>query len=1030
MVAVGFFYGSGAFAAGYITPKLSYIKNAYANYASFFEKAGDNIVFPALDTKLSLASLDSLEDYRNSLGASVEGASGFFSSFFSRIFNFFSSNDEVTSEEPISPVINYYPKDISPPTPPVTPPPVVQVAAPISNTTLDNAIRKILNEGSFSFGETRGPQGPQGPQGAMGPRGAQGPSGASVDTSGFVSKTAFDNQVNGLLTSIENNIDGLNESLGESVSTEVIKLNGSTSGTITVQPAAAAGTYTLTLPTDDGTVGQVLTTDGAGILTWGAAGTPSQWTTTGSDIYYNTGNVGIGDTTPDSLLDIEKTNSTANLSLNAAEITLTDSGEMTAETTITKDALEVALNASGSYITGAETYQLTGLRAGSTYSATINNTNGAVLDVIGVKATGTWSATVVENGGSFATYGIQSVATGDMGTTGSTMHYGGNFLASGTADNNYGIIVSATGATNNYGVNISGPSSSATNYALYSSATAQSYFAGNVGIGTTAPAGLFHVSSDTAATGLTFLTQANASSDSFDLNFRKARGTGASPTVITTADELGVINFTGYGGASGYITGAAIKGISSGTIADNRVPGKLSFLTGTNAAPSVLTERLTIDHSGNITQAGAGTFSTGTGLVTLNGDTVVFAGKEFDVTPSGSGNVSFGNSTLSNSAGLLDLQATSSSNFVPALNISMTQTATGSLTAGYGIANNFISTAVVTGGGVGQTLYGAYNTILKIGADTATGTSNTYGNYNTAENTGRTDAGTVNTYGGYFSSLGDTAGTSTAYGVYATASGADTNYGVYSSAGINYFGNTVKIGGTVLRATTEGTNKLDIFDGTAPVGTLANGISLYSTAGELRVMDAAGNATLLSPHENEHNYWVFDSTNENTGKSLVIDMELVIKDLNDSLELDYVHETQDGELMDREGGNILSRILDKVTEWLADTGNGIANIFAKEINTETLCVADASGEKTCITKSELDALLYGAGTSGSSSSGSSSGSETPPPETTEPVEPPVTETEVAPAEEPVEEIAPALEKLPADEIVSEPEPTPEPEVAP
>ena len=123
---------------------------------------------------------------------------------------------------------------------------------------------------------------------------------------------------------------------------------------------------------------------------------------------------------------------------------------------------------------------------------------------------------------------------------------------------------------------------------------------GSVGIGTTAPAGLFHLSSDTAATGLLYCTQADASADGFDYLFRKARGTGALPTVITTGDELGTLYFTGYGGATGYIAGAAIKGISSDTIADTRVPARLSFWTGTNATPSVLTERLRIDSSGRV----------------------------------------------------------------------------------------------------------------------------------------------------------------------------------------------------------------------------------------------------------------------------------------------------------------------------------------------------------------------------------------------------------------------------------------------
>lgn len=100
----------------------------------------------------------------------------------------------------------------------------------------------------------------------------------------------------------------------------------------------------------------------------------------------------------------------------------------------------------------------------------------------------------------------------------------------------------------------------------------------------------------------------------------------------------------------------------------------------------------------------------------------------------------------------------------------------------------------------------------------------------------------------------------------------------------------LKLAGTALRATTEGTNHLDIFDGTAPVGTLANGISLYSTIGELRVMDAAGNATLLSPHDKVDNSWIFDSKNTVTGKVVRIDVEKLLKFLNSYFGTDFVHE--------------------------------------------------------------------------------------------------------------------------------------------
>src|SRR5205814_384187 len=43
-------------------------------------------------------------------------------------------------------------------------------------------------------------------------------------------------------------------------------------------------------------------------------------------------------------------------------------------------------------------------------------------------------------------------------------------------------------------------------------------------------------------------------------------------------------------------------------------------------------------------------------------------------------------------------------------------------------------------------------------------------------------------------------------------------------------------------------------------------------------------------------------------------------------------------------------LFNKISAWLADAGNGIARIFAGEVDTKTLCVSDDSGAKTCLTK--------------------------------------------------------------------------------
>lgn len=97
-----------------------------------------------------------------------------------------------------------------------------------------------------------------------------------------------------------------------------------------------------------------------------------------------------------------------------------------------------------------------------------------------------------------------------------------------------------------------------------------------------------------------------------------------------------------------------------------------------------------------------------------------------------------------------------------------------------------------------------------------------------------------------------------------------------------------KIGASTARGTTEGTNQIVLFNGTAPAGTLTNGGSIFCAGGEIKVADAAGNITQISPHDNDGN-WIHSETNYK-GRVLRVDMERLVKAIDKLLGGGFVQE--------------------------------------------------------------------------------------------------------------------------------------------
>lgn len=128
-----------------------------------------------------------------------------------------------------------------------------------------------------------------------------------IDNANLASDTASLLKVSGGVMAASGSFIGIGTATpGSSLDIKgTLRLSGSSSGYIGLAPAADAGSTIYTLPFADGTTGQVLTTNGSGILSWSTIpGGSSPWTSGSGLIYYNSGNVGIGISNPSRSLHI------------------------------------------------------------------------------------------------------------------------------------------------------------------------------------------------------------------------------------------------------------------------------------------------------------------------------------------------------------------------------------------------------------------------------------------------------------------------------------------------------------------------------------------------------------------------------------------------------------------------------------------------------------------------------------------------------------------------------------------------------
>jgi len=205
---------------------------------------------------------------------------------------------------------------------------------------------------------------------------------------------------------VGNSASGVIE-LARNTSSGLVLVESGTSNTVTISAAAGTDTYTLTLPSNDGGVSEVLTTDGAGNLTWATPGGGGDVTAQGTPVDNQvgvwtsaTGLEGDAALTFDTTTDTLAIGATNDGTLTIGGVTIIDNGGASVVSLQNIDSIDATTEAT----------------IEAAIDTLANLTAASSLATVGTITSGTWTASVVgvQYGGTgLATVGTNELLTGN-----------------------------------------------------------------------------------------------------------------------------------------------------------------------------------------------------------------------------------------------------------------------------------------------------------------------------------------------------------------------------------------------------------------------------------------------------------------------------------------------------------------------------------------------------------------------------------------------------------------------------------------